>query len=266
MKKLITANSSIKFGAPSALFKAWDSGIQAKESDNTISILDVIDDYLGFSTQRMAAALRSIGDNDVVVQINSPGGDMYAGIAMYNMLKEHKGKVTVKVLGIAASAASIIAMAGDERELLTGAQIMIHNAWSIIVGNRNDLDAAKNYLRQADEQMAAIYAETTGIDKETILEMMDAETYLTASKSLELGFATATSDAKAQTQASDLASLRAIENALRAQGYSRSERLDLINEIKNNGKPSAAGVKDKPSAVDLSETAILAKQLQSLLK
>lgn len=266
MKKLITANSSIKFSAPSALFKAWDSGIQAKESDNTISILDVIDDDWGFSTQRMAAALRSIGDNDVVVQINSPGGDMYAGIAMYNLLKEHKGKVTVKVLGIAASAASIIAMAGDEREILTGAQLMIHNAWSIIIGNRNDLDAAKSYLRQADEQMATIYSEATGIAKDEVLGMMDKETYLDADAALAAGFATSTSDAKAQTQASDLASLRAIESALRAQGYSRSERLDLINEIKNSGKPSAVDVKDKPSAVDLSETANLAKQLQSFLK
>ncbi|THD41003.1 Clp protease ClpP, partial [Enterobacteriaceae bacterium ML5] len=131
--------------SPAALDR-WDGGIKAANSnDNTISIFDVIgSDYWGegVTANRIAGALRSMNGEDVTVSINSPGGDMFEGLAIYNQLREYSGKVTVKVLGIAASAASIIAMAGDEVQIGRGAFLMIHNCWVVAVGNRLDLARA----------------------------------------------------------------------------------------------------------------------------
>ena len=93
----------------------------AADDDNSISIYDVIgEDFWtgeGVTVKRIDAALRKIGNRDVVVNINSPGGDVFEGIAIYNRLREHPAKVQVKVMGLAASAASIIAMAGDEIQI-----------------------------------------------------------------------------------------------------------------------------------------------------
>lgn len=100
----------------------------------------------GVTAKRISAALRAIGNNDVVVNINSPGGDMFEGLAIYNLLRSHSGKVTVNILGIAASAASIIAMAGDEVQMGRGAFLMIHNCWAVGVGNRHDFAKLANDL------------------------------------------------------------------------------------------------------------------------
>ena len=116
---------------PSALDR-WDGGIKAAATDdNSISVFDVIgQDYWGegVTAKRIAGALRAMNGADVTVNINSPGGDMFEGLAIYNLLREYEGRVTVKVLGIAASAASIIAMAGDDIQIGRGAFLMIHNS------------------------------------------------------------------------------------------------------------------------------------------
>ena len=109
--------TNFQWDAPSDVLAKWAESPQAAEADdpNTVSIYDVIgEDWWtggGFTAKRMSAALRSLGKGPVTVAINSPGGDMFEGIAMYSMLREHPGEVTIKVMGLAASAASIIAMA-----------------------------------------------------------------------------------------------------------------------------------------------------------
>src|SRR5690348_11522650 len=114
---------SMSYEIPQKALARWDSSIVAKngETENTISILDVIgsDPWTGegVTAKRIAGALRSMEGADVTVSINSPGGDLFEGLAIYNMLREHKGKVTVKVLGLAASAASIIAFAADDLQV-----------------------------------------------------------------------------------------------------------------------------------------------------
>ncbi|MCA2026147.1 ATP-dependent Clp protease proteolytic subunit [Enterobacter sp. K16B] len=117
----------------------WDGGIKAAATDdNSISVFDVIgQDYWGegVTAKRIAGALRAMNGADVTVNINSPGGDMFEGLAIYNLLREYEGRVTVKVLGIAASAASVIAMAGDEIQIGRGAFLMIHNCWVYAMGN-----------------------------------------------------------------------------------------------------------------------------------
>ena len=106
---------------------------------NSISIYDSIGENwegTGVTAKRISAALRAIGDKDVVVNINSPGGDFFEGVAIYNLLREHQGRVTVQVMGLAASAASVIAMAGDEILMGDGSFLMIHNAgpWPSAIG------------------------------------------------------------------------------------------------------------------------------------
>ncbi|HHU0419601.1 TPA: head maturation protease, ClpP-related, partial [Klebsiella variicola] len=133
---------------PSAL-ERWNGGIRAAtDNDNAISIFDVVGrDYWdeGVTAKRISGALRSMNGADVTVNINSPGGDMFEGLAIYNLLREYEGHVTVKVLGIAASAASIIAMAGDDIQIGRGAFLMIHNCWLYAMGTGLGIYDASNY-------------------------------------------------------------------------------------------------------------------------
>nr|WP_260679028.1 head maturation protease, ClpP-related [Pseudomonas mendocina] len=174
----------------------WNSTIQAAASeDNTISVFDVIgQDYWtgeGVTAKRIAAALRAIGERDVVVNINSPGGDMFEGLAIYNLLREHKGSVTVKVLGLAASAASIIAMAGDEVQIARAGFLMIHNAWIFAAGNRHDFREYADYLEPFDASMADIYVARSGQELADVQRMMDGETWIGGSAAIDQGFADA---------------------------------------------------------------------------
>src|SRR5690606_18216998 len=161
----------------------WNPGVRAAdETDRSISIYDVIgQDYWtgeGVTAKRIAAALRAIGKGPVTVNLNSPGGDMFEGLAIYNLLREHPGEVTVKVLGLAASAASIIAMAGDEVQVPRAGFLMIHNAWVIAAGNRNELRGVADYLEPFDAAMADIYAARTGDSLDDMAALIDAETWI----------------------------------------------------------------------------------------
>ncbi|WP_311747579.1 head maturation protease, ClpP-related, partial [Proteus columbae] len=161
-------------------------------ADNSISILDVVgEDYWGegVTAKRISAALRAIGEQDIVVNLNSPGGDMFEGLAIYNLLRAHSGKVTVNILGIAASAASIIAMAGDEIKMGRGAFLMIHNCWAMGVGNRHDFAKLAHDLAPFDASMTDIYVARSGQSSDVVNQMMDNETYISASEAIEKGFA-----------------------------------------------------------------------------
>ena len=125
--------------------------------------------------------LDSVKNKDLDIFINSSGGNVFAGLAIYHMLKRHEGKKTVYVDGIAASIASIIAMAGDEIHIHKNAYLMIHRSWICTVGNKNDLLDIIAMLEKTDLNMADIYYEKAleGVTSEKILELMDNETWLT---------------------------------------------------------------------------------------
>lgn len=226
----------------------WNPAIQAADDeDRTISMYDVIgQDWWtgdGVTAKRIAAALRTLGKGPVTVNLNSPGGDMFEGIAIYNLLKDHQGDVTVKVLGLAASAASVIAMAGDRIQMGRGAFMMIHNAWVYTAGNRNDLVEIAEWLEPFDAAMADIYADRTGIETKRIVKLMDAETYMNGSAAVEEGFADSLlgeDDVKEGEKASASA-VRRVEAALRAAGLPRSEAQRLISEFKAGVRESAGG-------------------------
>ncbi len=126
---------------------------------------------------------------DVTVWINSPGGDAFAGMCIYTLLKEHKGKTTCKVAGIAASAASVILMAGDEILLSPASMVMIHEGATVAIGREEDMERAQSMLRAVNEAMADLYAARTGKPREEILRMMHDETFMSPAKAIELGFA-----------------------------------------------------------------------------
>lgn len=239
---------------PKALDK-WNSGIRAASSDNTISVLDVIgEDFWGegVTARRISAALRAIGDNDVVVNINSPGGDMFEGLAIYNLLRAHSGKVTVNILGIAASAASIVAMAGDEVQIGRGAFLMIHNCWAFSAGNRHDFAKLANDMEPFDKSMADIYVARSGQSEEVVSQMMDNETYIGANDAIEKGFADSllAVDAVDDGDESPQAAIRKLDALLAKSNTPRSERRKLISAL-TRSMPSATSEPDgTPSAAD----------------
>lgn len=227
-------------------FARWNSGIKAAdEKDRSISIYDVIgQDFWtgeGVTARRIAAALRSIGKGPVSVNINSPGGDFFEGLAIYNLLREHDGEITVKVLGLAASAASIIAMAGDTIQVARAGFMMIHNAWAVAMGDRNYLRETADQLEPFDRAMADIYAAQSGMDAKEISELMDAETWMGGSEAIEKGFADELlpSDQVAEGEKASAASVRRLESALRASGMSASAAKKLISELKASQRDAA---------------------------
>lgn len=245
---------------PGALDR-WNVGVRAADgsTDNTISIYDVIGEDPwsggGVTAKRIAAALRSIGGRDVVVNVNSPGGDLFEGIAIYNLLREHPHQVTVKVVSLAASAASIIAMAGDRIEVAKSGFVMIHNAWVLAIGNRHDLREVADTLEPFDASIRGIYEARTGIADADLAQMMDKETWLTGSQAVDQGFADAllpsdqvAEDAKAAADMAPVLAMRQVDVALARQGMPRAKRRDLIREIKS-GTPGAAA-SATPSAGD----------------
>lgn len=132
--------------------------------------------------QDVADFLNSLsGLQNVDIYINSGGGDSFAGIAIYNMLKRNQANKTVYVVGLAASAASIIALAGDKTVFYTGAQIMIHHPWTIAMGNMNDFRQVVGMLEKASESYLQIYTEhaAEGVSADQLLQMMDEEKWMT---------------------------------------------------------------------------------------
>lgn len=142
-----------------------------------------------FSASDMDKALNEAGENDIVVHLNSPGGDAFMGIAIYNRLKRHKGKVTIYVDGWACSAASIIAMAGDEVVMGLGSMMMIHEASNIVWGTKTDMRKEADVLEELEEGIIDIYMTRANATREDIREKVDAETWFSAKSAVEIGFA-----------------------------------------------------------------------------
>lgn len=129
------------------------------------------------------------GSGDVTVWINSPGGDCVAAAQIYNMLVDYKGNVTVKIDGIAASAASVIAMAGTKVLMSPVSMLMIHNPMTIAYGSSEEMQRAISMLEEVKNSIMNAYEIKTGISRTKLSHLMDAETWMDANKAVELGFA-----------------------------------------------------------------------------
>jgi ATP-dependent Clp protease protease subunit len=129
------------------------------------------------------------GEGDITIWINSPGGDIFAANQIYNMLMDYKGKVTVKIDGIAASAASVIAMAGGDVFMSPVSMMMIHNPMTIAIGDTEEMEKAIAMLEEIKESIINAYELKTGLSRAKISHLMDAESWFNARKAVELGFA-----------------------------------------------------------------------------
>ena len=129
------------------------------------------------------------GDGDITLWINSPGGDCFAAAQIYNLLMDYKGNVTVKIDGLAASAASVIAMAGNKVCMSPVAMMMIHNPATLAYGDKSDMEKTIGMLSEVKESIINAYELKSSLDRKQISKMMDNETWLNAKKAVELGFA-----------------------------------------------------------------------------
>jgi len=128
-------------------------------------------------------------NEDIEVHINSPGGDVYAGSEIYTGLRDYPGDVVVKIIGLAASAASVVAMAGKKVLISPTAQLMIHNTWTIAAGNSEDFKHEAKVLASHDEGIANAYMLKTGMSQKELRKLMDDTTYMSAQEAVRLKFA-----------------------------------------------------------------------------
>ena len=187
--------------------------VRAAESVTEIELYDEVGIW-GVTAKAFRQQLRAVKDGDIRLRINSPGGDVFDGIAIFNDLVAHKGNVEIEVTGVAASAASIIAMAGDTIRVAENAFLMIHNAWTFAIGNRHDITETAAVLAQIDGALADTYAARTDVSRDEIVAMMDAETWMNGKEAVDKGFAdevAALPDAKA---AFDLSGFKNTPNSL----------------------------------------------------
>lgn len=266
-----SAAQDVRFFLPETILSRWMPDVHAADDKDeaTINIYDIVgEDWWtgqGMTAKVVSAVLRKNKGKEITVNINSPGGDFFEGLAIYNLLKEHDAPVTVRIVGMAASAASVVAMAGTTIKIAEAGYIMIHNAWSVCVGNKNDMRDVAETLTQFDETMAALYAKKTGMDKADISAMMDKETWISGGDAVEQGFATQfldsdeldTQDASAKFNSS----LKEVELALAKSGKTRTERRAILKDLTST---PGATVKDPATPCAGNLTDALASFIQTL--
>lgn len=162
-----------------------------ESGESTIYIYDVIDAWWGVSAQQVAQSLAGLDPaNTLHVRVNSPGGDVFEGRAIRTALQQFKGKTVGHIDGLAASAATTVVDACDEIEIAEGAMYMIHNGWTIALGNKHEMRKSADLLDKVDAAIIADYAKRTGVDAKQLAQWMDDETWFSAEESIDHGFAT----------------------------------------------------------------------------
>lgn len=186
MERLLASRPTNQTGRPWYEFRNADAN---DDGPVELFIYDVIDDWFGVSAEMFARDLSGIDAEEITVRINSPGGNVFDGIAILNALRGHKARVTTVVDGLAASAASFIAMAGDEVVMNRNAEMMIHDASGVCIGNAKDMAEMHDMLERVSNNIASIYAERTGTDVQDWRDSMLAETWYSAEEAVAAGLA-----------------------------------------------------------------------------
>lgn len=170
------------------------------DTENDETILTIYGDigeswwYESTSAGDIDRALKEVKTSNITVRLNSPGGDAFDGITIYNRLKDHSAKVKIIVDGWACSAASIIAMAADELIMNTGSMMMVHEAWTIKAGSKSELQKTVDMMAKLDESLLDIYMMKAQCTRDEMKQFVDNETWFTADEAIELGFATKVED------------------------------------------------------------------------
>lgn len=230
------------------------------ENEAEILIYDVIG-WPFIPAEDFVNRLTDFGAMDLTIRINSPGGDVFDALAMYNAMRSYKGKITVRIESLAASSASIIALAGREIQAYKNAMMMIHEPWTIAVGNQYDFVDIADLLGKIGGNLLDIYADNSNIGKRTIKEMMKDETWFTAREMKEKGLINTIIEGDGVKAKFDLSifsrtpdnfepedggkqlSPREIERALRDAGASRNFAKAVA--VRGSEKPKAI---EKPTA------------------
>lgn len=199
--------------------KFWNCVKDEKSDTRTLYMDGVIAEESWFDDDVTPKAFKDelmAGEGDIVIWLNSPGGDCIAASQIYTMLMDYKGRVTIKIDGIAASAASVIAMAGTTVLMAPTSLMMVHNPLTVAIGDSEEMQKAISMLSEVKEIIINAYEIKTGQSRAKLSQLMDAETWLNANKAIELGFADGIlEDAKKRTQAATYAfSRRAVTNSL----------------------------------------------------
>jgi ATP-dependent protease ClpP protease subunit len=204
------------------------------------------DDLDFFTAIYVRDELAKAGSAPITVRLNSPGGDADQGVVIYNLLKEHPGKVTVVVDAVAASAGSIIAMAGDDVIMATGSEMMVHDPWNVAVGNERDLQKTIDSLRTTTEGMLDIYVRKTGRKREAIRAEMEAETWMTAQQAVAKRYADRVSaERSTEPMAFDYSAYRHTPDRIAAFGLRKKASVSwdsVVSEVNRRLGLSAADV------------------------
>jgi len=165
----------------------WYSIKAQREDETEIIIYDVIG-WPFIDADAFVRDLAGIRTGKITVRINSPGGDVFDGLAIFNALAAHKAKVTTRIEGLASSIASIVAMAGDEVQAYKSAMYMIHDPWVLAIGNQYDLRETADILEKIGRNLLDIYADHSNVGKRDLKQMMKDETWFTAKEAQDQGF------------------------------------------------------------------------------
>lgn len=172
--------------------KWWDIKALTNAQGAAVAEIRIYDEigFWGTDAKSFIAQLDEAATSaaEVIVAVNSPGGDVFDAFAIYNALRRYAGKVTARIDGVAASAASLVAMAGDQIVMPENAMLMIHNPWTVAAGSAADLRSTADMMDKARDGILAAYRSKSGQSDEDIVAMMDAETWLTALEAQALGF------------------------------------------------------------------------------
>lgn len=223
--------------------KFWNWVRNENDESRTLFLNGEISDETWYGdevTPKMFKEELQDGEGDITVWINSPGGDVFAAAQIYNMLMDYKGNVTVKIDGLAASAASVIAMAGTEVQMSPVAMMMIHNPATIAIGDSSEMKKAIDMLDEVKESIMNAYEIKTGLSRSRISHLMDAESWFNAKKAVELGFADKLLFFKEETEAEEekelemeavMFSRKAVTNSLMSKLISKPEKKTPIEQL-----------------------------------
>lgn len=238
------AESAAKYWGKSLDKPDWYKIENLSEDNTEIMIYDVIGWPFNDASE-LVHSLAGMTSKTITVRINSPGGDVFDAVSIFNALQSHKSKVITRVEGLAASAASFLALAGKEVQAFPNTMWMIHDPWVCVAGNQYELRDVADILEKLASQMVDIYASNSDIGKKEIKEMMKAETWFTAKEAKEKGIVDTIIDGKAVKAQFDLSmfahapddlipeaqsepAIRKYEKALRDAGASKSEAKAIL--------------------------------------
>jgi ATP-dependent Clp protease protease subunit len=218
---------------------------KSKGKTGEVFIYEEIGDgwFGGISAQSFLDALKEVGDCEHLdIYINSPGGSVFDGVTIYNQLKRHKAKKRVYVDGLAASIASVIAMAGDEITMAANAMMMIHDPWGMAVGTADDMRKSAETLEAVKGTLIDTYVARTGRERAEVEQWMSTETWMDAKTSMERGFCTAISQDSPKAAAASplLAKFKNTPDSLKAAGRQSNVLLAKMEQrLHRLGQPKA---------------------------